>query len=414
MKNSTQTVKYVKTNDFRLSCFIRKVSTSLSRKQSDSSLNDFSDQKNRKKKIASYQTARYITLLENKESYMKKFKLDVTEMSLARCKTFLNSEQTVSKDSLFQDNLFQTTCDKVQNRNEAQVIRSIILYIVLSAENLKTLDATHLEHLIERINEYWTDNIAVKSSLSRSNYSVEFRRSAFINEQLKKLDSLIDNVFENFLFIAIYRMYFSFFTCEMKCDVATLDIVDCQNAHSMIVVVKALVQLYKAVKCEKELHQKILAFSILHDHRSMRIYDHYAIVERDKTIFYRHFIHTFNFIALNEKNKWMMYKFTKNIYNTWMLIHHKRICSAIDDLSPDIDFSLSQSASFSQSESQSSQQSNVKFTLMNEDDSSSQEVTSIISFTQTIERAFKKSRNQKAAKQQRWNVERRSANFKQF
>ncbi len=154
MKNSTQTVKYVKTNDFRLSCFIRKVSTSLSRKQSDSSLNDFSDQKNRKKKIASYQTARYITLLENKESYMKKFKLDVTEMSLARCKTFLNSEQTVSKDSLFQDNLFQTTCDKVQNRNEAQVIRSIILYIVLSAENLKTLDATHLEHLIERINEY--------------------------------------------------------------------------------------------------------------------------------------------------------------------------------------------------------------------------------------------------------------------
>jgi len=84
-----------------------------------------------------------------------------------------------------------------------------------------------------------------------------------------------------------------------------------------------------------------------------------------------------------------------------MLIHHKRICSAIDDLSPDIDFSLSQSASFSQSESQSSQQSNVKFTLMNEDDSSSQEVTLIISFTQTIERAFKKSRNQKAAKQQR-------------
>jgi len=351
MENSTQTVKYVKMNDFRLSCFIRKVSISLSWKQSNSSLNDFSNQKNWEKKSASYRTARYITLLESKESYMKKFKLDVTETSLARCKTFLNSEQTVSKDSLFQDNLFQATCDKVQNRNETRVIRSIISYIVLSAENLKTLDATHLEHLIERVNECWTDNIAVKSSLSRSNYSVEFRRSAFIDEQLKKLDSLIDSVFENFLFVAIYRMYFSFFTCEMKCDVATLDIVDHQNAHSMIVVVRALVQLYKAVKREKELHQKILAFSILHDHRSMRIYDHYTIIEKDKTIFYRHFIHTFDFIALNEKNKWTTYKFTKNVYNTWMSIHHKRICSAIDDLSPDIDFSLSQSASFSQSES---------------------------------------------------------------
>jgi len=294
------------------------------------------------------------------------------------------------------------------------VIRSIILYIVLSAENLKTLDATHLEHLIERVNEYWTDNIAVKNSLSRLNYSVEFKRSAFINKQLKKLDSLIDSVFENFLFIAIYWMYFSFFTCEIKCDVATLDIVDRQNAHSMIVIIRAFVQLYKAVKCEKELHQKILAFLILHDHRSMRIYDHYIIIEKDKIIFYHYFIHTFDFITLNKKNKWMMYKFTKNIYNTWMLIHHKRICSAINDLSSDIDFNLSQSASFLQSESQSSQQSNVKFTLMNEDDSSLQEVTSIILFTQTIERASKKSRNQRAARQQRWNVERRSANFKQF
>lgn len=153
MKNSTQTVKYVKMNDFRLSCFIRKISASLSRKQSDSSLNDFSDQKNREKKSASYRTARYITLLESKESYMKKFKLDVTETSLARCKTFLNSEQTVLKDSLFQDDLFQTTCDKVQNRNEARVICSIISYIVPSAENLKTLNATHLKHLIEKINE---------------------------------------------------------------------------------------------------------------------------------------------------------------------------------------------------------------------------------------------------------------------
>ena len=92
-------------------------------------------------------------MLESKESYMKKFKLDVTEASLARCKTFLNSEQTVSKDSLFQDDLFQTTCDKVQNRNETRVIRSITSYIVFSAENLKTLDATHLEHLIEKVNE---------------------------------------------------------------------------------------------------------------------------------------------------------------------------------------------------------------------------------------------------------------------
>jgi len=66
----------------------------------------------------------------------------------------LDSTQTISNNSLFQDDLFKTICDKVQNRNEARVIRNIILYIVLLVENLETLDATHLEHLIEEVNKY--------------------------------------------------------------------------------------------------------------------------------------------------------------------------------------------------------------------------------------------------------------------
>ena len=51
----------------------------------------------------------------------------------------------------------------------------------------------------------------MKNSLSKSNYFVEFKRFVFIDEQFKKFDSFIDNVFENCLFVAIYRMYFFFF-----------------------------------------------------------------------------------------------------------------------------------------------------------------------------------------------------------
>ena len=54
--------------------------------------------------------------------------------------------------------------------------------------------------------------------------TVEFRRSAFIDEQLKKLDKFIDSIFENSLFVAIYRMYFFFFICEMKCDAFAFNI----------------------------------------------------------------------------------------------------------------------------------------------------------------------------------------------
>lgn len=59
----------------------------------------------------------------------------------------------------------------------------------------------------------------------------------------------------------------------------------------------------------------------------------------------------------------MIYKFTKNVYDVYMLIRHKKICSDIDDLTTNINFDFSQSVSFFQSESQSSQISNVEFAL---------------------------------------------------
>jgi len=179
--------------------------------------------------------------------------------------------------------------------------------VVPSAETLATYGATHLEHLIEGVNECWTGNIAVKGPLPKPDYSVGFRRSAFSDEQLKKLDPLIGSVFDISLFVATYRMYFPFLTCEVKCDAAALDIADRQNAHSMTV------ELYKAVKREKELDREILAFSISHDHRSVRIYGHYLVIEENKTTFYRHPIRTFDFTEQDGREKWTAYKFAKNV-----------------------------------------------------------------------------------------------------
>ena len=273
-----------------------------------------------------------------------------------------------------------------------------------SAETLATYGATHLDHLIEGVNEGWMGSIPVEGPKPQPDYSVGFRRSAFTDEQLKKLDPLIGSVYETSFFVATYRMYFPFLTCEIKCGAAALDVADRQNAHSMTVAVRALVELFRSVKREKELDREILAFSISHDHTSVRIYGHYLVIEGDKTTFYRHPIHKFDFTALDGKEKWTAYEFTKNVYDTWMPIHHKRIYSAIDDLPADINFNLSQSASFSQFTPQSSQQSNVESILGEDDGQSSflalQEVTPTTSFTQTTEPASKKPRNQRAAGQQ--------------
>ena len=71
----------------------------------------------------------------------------------------------------------------------------------------------------------------------------------------------------------------------------------------MTIAVKGVVKLYRVVKREKESHRKILAFSISHNHRSIRIYSHYIIIEEEKTTFYCQPIYDFSFIALKDKDK---------------------------------------------------------------------------------------------------------------
>ncbi|KAK4040856.1 hypothetical protein C8A01DRAFT_45876 [Parachaetomium inaequale] len=91
---------------------------------------------------------------------------------------------------------------------------------------------------------------------------------------------------------------------------------------------------------EDEVNQKILAFSVSHDHRSVRIYGHYTVITEKDIKYYRHPIHTFDFTALDGKDKWTAYRFTKNVYDTWMPKHFENICSAIDQLPSDLDFDI--------------------------------------------------------------------------
>ena len=91
-----------------------------------------------------------------------------------------------------------------------------------------------------------------------------------------------------------------------------------------------IVELFRYVGREKELDREILAFSISYDHRAMRIYGYYAVSEGKGQKYYRHPMREFSFTELDGKDKWTTYKFTKNVYETWMPKHFKRICSAIN------------------------------------------------------------------------------------
>lgn len=391
MESPNPSVQWFNFNGFILPRPLPRVQT-IRRKQSGSNLTETCDQTNREKKSIPYANPQYAVLLEAKGSYMYKSASGVTKESKGLCQHLLESPQAVLEDSLFRDDLFETTCCKIENRNEAKVVQDIARLLVPSVETFATYGATHLEHLIEGVNEAWLGNIPIQGPRPQPDYFVGFRRSAFTAAQLKKIDPLIGSPFETSFYIATFRIYFPFFACEVKCGMSGLDIADRQNAHSMSVALRALVVLFKSVGREKELDRKILTFSVSHDHRSVRIYGHYIVFEEDKVLFYRHSIHAFDFTALDGKEKWITYKFTKSIYDHYAPKIHELICSAIDDLPTDISFDLSQSASFTQSGSdvgsvRGKDESQSSFTTP------PKAVTPTTSFGQAMEPASKKPKN---------------------
>jgi hypothetical protein len=323
----------------------RKSLSSLRGKQSEAgsvtpSSTTPSDQKPREAKSAPYTRPSYATVLATKGSFMDKSDLGITDASKSLCRNLLEKKQTIPQDSLFRDDVFEKACRKIQDRNEARVVQDITRLIVPSAETLATYGATHLDPLIESVNEGWNSAEPFYGPRPQPDYSVGFGRSAFTDDQLEKLQPFVGEVPDTFTshFMATWQMYFPFLTCEVKCGAAALDVADRQNAHSMTLAVRGVVELFRMVKREKELHLQILAFSISHDHGTVRIYGHYPVIDGNKTTFYRHPIRKFDFTELDGKEKWTAYKFTKNVYDIWMPTHLKRICSVIDAL-PDFEVS---------------------------------------------------------------------------
>jgi hypothetical protein len=138
--------------------------------------------------------------------------------------------------------------------------------------------------------------------------------------------------------MATDSMCFPFLTCEVKCGNEALDIADRQNAHSASVAAKGMIELFQATKRERELHRKVIVFSISHDNRTVRGYGHYALILGGKISFWRHLIHKFSITAFDGKERWTVYRFTRHVYDSFVPIHLKRICSAIDSLADPVGF----------------------------------------------------------------------------
>ncbi|KAI9675160.1 MAG: hypothetical protein M1829_003520 [Trizodia sp. TS-e1964] len=340
----------------------QKSTASLRRKRSEASLTSAtpSDQKPREEKSSPYRNASYPTLLETLgNGYMDEFKLGITDASTLLHEELLKKECPLPKDTLFCDDVFQTACRNLRDKNEARIILDIARLLAPSPEALAAFGTTEFEILVESVNEGWNNCIPITNPRPQPDFSVGFRRSMFSDGQLGKIEPLLGSPSCLSYFKATFYMFFPFLTCEVKCGATGLDIADRQNAHSMTLAVRGIVELFKLVKRETELHRNLQTFSISHDHRTVRLYGYYPVFDGPKTKIYRHQIHTFDITALNGKERWTAYKFTLAVYH-FSLTLRERICSVIDELPPDFSVNISQ-----QSELQISEASGLSQTLEN-------------------------------------------------
>ena len=395
----------------------RTKSSSSTRSKRPKSISTPSDQNPREEKSALYNHARYEIVLKTKGSFMAKHEDGIKKESKDFYLTLLNTEQKVPEDSLFDDDIFEETCEAIQAKNEARVVRDISLLIVPSAETLARRRPKHEKILIESVNEGWNSSIPLTGSRPQPDYSVGFRREAFTKDQLNKLRPFVGDVEDDYtsFFMGTYYMYFPFLTCEVKCGTQALEIADRQNAHSMTLAVRGIVELFRVVNREKELDREILAFSVSHDHGSVRIYGHYPIINGKDTTYYRHPIRKFDFTELDGKDKWTAYKFTKNIYGIWVQRHFNRIRSVIDQIPPDLNFEVSREPQLQLSEGTGSfglprklenhhlsQRSNTDSISLSQGDGSqpgpsAQVVTPDTSVSQKTEKQFKVPKKKHAA-----------------
>jgi len=289
----------------------------------------------REEKSAAYTSDKYDALLDSKDVIMGWPTGQITPESRRWCETLMKTETSVRDGSIFQDNSFNRLYDKLKGANEARIVQDIARLIVPSAETFHTLGNDDLAYLVESVNEGWDNAVPLVGPRPQPDYSVGFNRKAFSKDQNKQLVPYVGTWPSSRLsyFMGTWYMHFPFLASEVKSGSGGLEVADRQNAHSMTLAVRAVVNLYRTVNRVKEIDREILAFSVSHDSKYVRIYGHFPVIDGDKVDYCRHSIDSYDLTASEGEKRWTAYKFVANVYNLWAPRHLQRLQSAIDDLS---------------------------------------------------------------------------------
>jgi hypothetical protein len=249
------------------------------------------------------------------------------------CQTLLENEHPIPKQSLFDNDHFEATMNLIQDRNEA-MINEIISELMFPNVQVMAIHDAKYEPFIQSVDEGWNNCKKITQTRPQPDSAVGFKVSALSAKQLEKLQPWLGDLDAKSHFRATYYMLFPFITREVKRGNIGLDIADRQNAHSHTVALRGLAALFRLFGREQELHGKILTYSISHDHRTVRLYGHQAIIVGQNTTCWREEIEAFDIRTRKGRNRWKCRQFYLNALDEGLKLL-EIIRTAIDDWIPD-------------------------------------------------------------------------------
>lgn len=317
----------------------QKSSASLRRKRSDSSSSVASvtpsDQKSREGKSAAYAHKGYQMRLWT-VGVLLDSELTISDESETFCQGLLKTECHIPDDTLLRDDVYREAIRDLQERNESRVIQDICRLFVPSVQTLAKVSEKRYRVLVESVNEAWDCCYPLLDPRPQSDYAVGFGRSGLTEARIKKLHPLIqDDPTWRSDFTSTYYMYFPFFATEVKCGTSGLVIADRQNAHTMGVIVRGILLLYRLAGKESQLHNKPVAYSMSHDHQMVRLTGWGPVINGDFFTVHPFSIHSFDVTARKGLERWTPRRFTFGVYEYGLTLLY-RINAIIDELPPDL------------------------------------------------------------------------------
>ncbi len=275
----------------------------------------------------------------------------VGQESKSLCTQALRAIHPESQYTAFSLQHFLLVWQRAQNRNEARVYRDITPLLVPSPELLWICGHQELEHVAEDISVQWTRCKTLGGPQPKPDVAIGIASSAFSEEETTKLKN--HTAFERATLFT-NNIYFPFLLCEVKCGNEGINRADRQNMHSSSMAVNAIIQLYRALGENKvaDLSGQILVFSISHDNERVKLYGHFAVIEGEKTSFYRYLIARFWLDFEENQGRQRTSNFVREIYRTFYPAHLKRIRDALAAMENPQTLSMTSSMSIEESEAQ--------------------------------------------------------------